>query len=55
MSEKIKYQIVTASELTELEEKVNFLVKKGWIPTGGISLSLGGAYVQAIYLESIGF
>ena len=36
----MKYMVVQAESLKELEEKVNSLLEKGWEPLGGVAIIL---------------
>ncbi len=44
------YQVVTCQFLQDLEERVNELLSKGWVPTGGIYVkTIGQMYCQAMW------
>ncbi|WP_082723072.1 DUF1737 domain-containing protein [Chryseobacterium indologenes] len=43
----MKYKIVTAQSVNELEKSVNILLDLGWIPQGGVSANEKG-YFQAL-------
>lgn len=50
----MEYQAVTAPGTTELNEHVNKMIKDGWQPAGGVSithvsLSVGGKSGEIIY------
>jgi hypothetical protein len=34
----MKYQVITGYSITDLEEKVNVCLKKGWKPIGGVEV-----------------
>lgn len=36
----MEYEIVMAKEASELEEQVNEMIKEGWIPCGGVTISV---------------
>ena len=44
----MKYALVRENSAGEVEQKVNSLIERGWIPQGGISVSDNGFYVQAM-------
>lgn len=43
------YRVERYPDLGELIKKVDQLVESGWIPTGGMSISLSGYFYQALY------
>jgi hypothetical protein len=44
----MKYRIEIENKISELEEKVNYLIEKGWEPLGGIGVSSNNYYCQAL-------
>jgi len=44
----MKYSVVKENSINTLQEKVNSLMERGWIPQGGIGVSSNGYYVQAM-------
>lgn len=45
-----KYQVVRRRSVEDLEDTVNALLLKGWVPTGGIFMeTLGSVYCQAMW------
>jgi hypothetical protein len=45
----MEYSVVKENNINELQEKVNSLIERGWIPQGGIGVSSSyGYYVQAM-------
>lgn len=42
----MKYQILTASAVDEMEEKVNAELAKGWMLFGGVSVSSTAVYSE---------
>lgn len=45
----MKYKIVEAPSSSDLMEKVNKLLEKGWVVKGGVSLTgINGIYCQAL-------
>ena len=47
----MKYTIVSGSNILQLEDAVNDLIKKGWIPQGGFKISHDNLYHQAMILK----
>lgn len=51
----VKYKIIRAGHLKDLEVKVKDYIKKGWLPIGGVSVCSGYAHAhfhQAITKEA---
>jgi hypothetical protein len=44
----MKYILIRENSEKQLDQKVNSLFERGWIPQGGISVSNNGFYVQAM-------
>ena len=44
----MEYSVVKENNINDLEEKVNSLIERGWIPQGGIGVSSNNYYVQAM-------
>ncbi len=54
--EKLKYIILAAINIDDLERQVNDYIDNGYIPTGGIGLfstSNGVSLFQAIYKQNV--
>jgi hypothetical protein len=53
--EFMRYQIVEATTVQELQEKVQHLIWEGWEPQGGVSVATYGAgswwYYQAMIMR----
>jgi len=45
-----KYKIVDASDAEDLEESVNDLIEKGWVPQGGLTISDTDWFMQSMCL-----
>jgi len=45
----MEYLVVKENNINELQEKVNSLIERGWIPQGGVGVSSSyGYYIQAM-------
>jgi hypothetical protein len=44
----MEYKIVWENTVGELTRTVNELIKNGWNTQGGVSLGVGGSYIQAM-------
>ena len=54
--EKERYRIVNGFDISNLENRINILIKDGWVPTGGPFIDgdrdLGYMYYQAMMMPS---
>lgn len=51
----IKYIIISSADTLTFHDEVNKLIEKGYVPSGGVSVSYNGAfsvYNQAMILKS---
>ena len=47
------YTLIRENSAKELEQKVNSLIERGWLPQGGIAVSDSGFYVQAMIKNNL--
>lgn len=52
----VKYEILGADELSNLEHEVNAAIEDGWIPIGGVSCSTTSLTMSILYtyLQAMG-
>ena len=48
----MEYTTVTANSFSTLEDRVNSLIQRGWIPQGGMAME-SGFYAQAMIKQTI--
>jgi Domain of unknown function (DUF1737) len=48
----MEYTVVRTESASSLAKEVNKLIKDGWKPLGGITVSPGGHYLQAMIKET---
>jgi hypothetical protein len=48
MPQIVEYRVVSVVSVSKLQEAVGLYMKEGWQPLGGVSISTGSGYAQAL-------
>lgn len=43
-----EYAVVEAYSIKEIEQKVNYLISKGYVPIGGVTCPVRGVFIQTL-------
>ena len=49
----MKYKVVSATSVQDMEKQVNELIAKGWRPKAGMTAGANGVFYQAMVSEDV--